>query len=521
MKRYDTTPREIPQIATLETHRRLQKRSKKTFGEAVQPFMSKRAEFDLLALLCQQGQEALYRSMDRGVDIACFYADLHAEIYSAVCLAIDRHESIDATLLHSALTQVGCGEADVRGLGEAIPELFYAPPTSDIDTLCAELVDIRDRRNAQIAGIKIAHGASRLDRGAIASELSTIATRIHAGGDADDTLSVGGAGFLDYLNRKAARMKAGEKPCFIDTGIPLLDRLLGGGFESGQTYQIVAPPKVGKSQLASAIKSHVLRTQPAVFVDDYTVEMTCDEIYDLILASGMTQIAVLEGQRPSFVPTTAEIRRGHAHNLERLKDSLRTYGASMAGFMDRHRVKFLSGETVEWVEQHVRMGAAKWRAEHGEDAPYLVVVDYGQDLTTEHHTKNDTERYAYVAKKLRQIAKKYHVTVVTVLHSGGAQDIKRDPGEHIHGSSQWTKDTSGLIILWRPFHHADDAKDNTWKWMQVLVDKVRWGGGGRGALCADVSRAYFEDWQGPVPQKVDDLLKQQAAGQEQGRGRKR
>jgi hypothetical protein len=172
----------------------------------------------------------------------------------------------------------------------------------------------------------------------------------------------------------------------------------------------------------------------------------------------------------------------------------------MSDALSRLRYTQAAGQTVEWVVGEARRRIASHRAQHGAEAPYLVVVDYGQDLKTATSTQSDTKEQEVISRALRALAKREQVTVLVVLHTGGQPDAR--PTAHIHGSRQWAKDTAGLIVLWRPCQGLDEP----WQWMRVDVMRSRRGRPGHVEVFADVSRCHFEPWQGATPPAVQEVI---------------
>lgn len=498
------------QLAQLATHRKILAAQKKRFAEAAIPCLNRQAEHELLAAICQGGAESLYKAGDHAVDVNCFFHDLHAEMFAAIASVLADNDAITPSLLHGALTRLGCAEEQVRGLHESIPLLFTRDIESDIDALCEEVRDVADRRLAQITGLKVAHHATRLSRSQLGQEVASIATALNER-EIDPDMEGGGiADFKAHLHWKDALMRGKEKTPNISTGYPDMDAALGNALEHGQIYTIAAGEKVGKSQWLMQLTTNILcGDDENVFVDHYSVEMSKEECYDVMLSSTFaTCERAKEGGMVSHAPLTSEIRHGVSQNMRRLTACFGEHASVLGQHMDRYRFKLLSGETVEQVEQRVKLKVEAWRAIHGEQAHYVMTLDYGQDLTTSQPVHSDVKVYEIVSRKLRSIAKRLNIVVIVVVHSGGSDDSKIDPGTHIHGSRQWLKDTSGAMILYRPFQ--DPTAGEPWQWMQMRVCRTRWGTGGLFEMRADVSRAHFEPWTGQTPHEVVTLREEQS-----------
>lgn len=484
-----------------ESHTRLYERAPAAFHAAA-------AEHALLERLTCDGVAAYRAALGYGVSSATFADTARAATWLLLGECLEQATHVDGVLFASRCElRPHLASLGVQPVWNGVQQVTSTTPLS---VLLSELRAVERRRAVQLAALKIVHEGARLDRDALVDQLDQIAQLLRDEAPDEDTAEGRAAAEAEYsaMMGELHEHEAGVLPDLLPTGMAALDELLAGGMAPGQVYHVAAPEKTGKSQLTIAILAQCLVEREDCAVDLFSAEMSYREVLAALTtwnASALARMAGCAVDQLSRVPTTSRLLsltpQGPGES-ERLHGAMALADRIKAP-LERFRYKQAAGQTVEWVVSEARRRIASHRAQHGATAPYLVVVDYGQDLSTAARTHSDTKEQETISRALRALAKRERVTVLVVLHTGGAPDAR--PTAHIHGSKQWAKDTTGLIVLWRPCQGIDEP----WQWMRAEVMRNRRGHRGHVDLHADVSRCHFEPWQGGTPGLVMEVLEQQ------------
>lgn len=203
-----------------------------------------------------------------------FYDAGNARIFGAVSALIVGAKPADVITIYESL---GAEGEDVGGL-----------PYLNSLTQCVVSVG-NIRRHAEIVAEKallrgLVDASQRVRALALDDGGMTVAQRIDAAQEALQSVQVTGGrmkptpirdGVASLLDRIQARADGSESPG-ISTGIPLLDRLLGGGLKGGKQVIVAARPSVGKSSFAQQVCLNVAKAgYGAAFLSQ---EMTKDEL---------------------------------------------------------------------------------------------------------------------------------------------------------------------------------------------------------------------------------------------------
>lgn len=190
----------------------------------------------------------------------------------------------------------------------------------------------------------VAHGVIRLeeltpDYGAERRRLRVVKYRAQGfrGGYHDFVIRAGGARVFPRL--VAAEHRRDFKRGRIGTGIPALDRLLGGGIEQGSSTLLLGPAGSGKTTLAWQFVAEAIRKgdKAAMFLFDEEVGLLFDRAkplgfdFEAMQATGRLQISQLDAAELSPGEFAHTVRRAADDPAMKtlMIDSLNGYQASM------------------------------------------------------------------------------------------------------------------------------------------------------------------------------------------------
>ena len=198
--------------------------------------------------------------------------------------------------------------------------------------------------------------------------------------------SNGGDTRLGCLMAQVADIASNQTARKIETGIPPLDRAIGG-FRDGQLIVLAARPSVGKSALASQIAVNVAKLRGRVLF--VSLEMSGHEMAARAIAfeTGLSMGTLLYGN-------LNDIERKQA------KDIAQHYGKFPMYIEDR------SSLTMRRLASLVKRYTAKERLS-------LVVVDY-LGLIEGEHKQSLRESTEQISKALKQLAKSEKVPILAL-----------------------------------------------------------------------------------------------------------
>ena len=101
--------------------------------------------------------------------------------------------------------------------------------------------------------------------------------------------------------------------------------------------------------------------------------------------------------------------------------------------------------TVDWIEERVVEGIAKHNTK-------LVLIDhlgYVNDMTDEFKRENAAYRIGQVMKGLKNIAKKWNVIIVLLVHISQHDEGKPPSREDIKNSSDIAQESDMILLIWR------------------------------------------------------------------------
>lgn len=288
----------------------------------------------------------------------------------------------------------------------------------------------------------------------------------------------------------ARSMVSGQTGAFIPTGMRELDDMIGGGICPGRYYIVGGITKHGKTTLATRIATE-LAIRKHVAVDWVSVEMGHVEVEDRIL-SAITGFDVTALKRAISIDKSLD-RYGREWGM--LCD------ARDAFMMSKFRVLQSGAPDVADIEA---MAYAR-RAELGPDVPYLIVVDYIQNLTTS-RAKDDVAALADISRRLNALSKNTSINAAVLgviqfdkeAEKAWTQRRVAPRFSSIKGTSQIGNDANHLLILHRNF--ADQKDEHAQSYTQIIQELSRHGGMGRSVeYKADLPTSHFKRWVGEAP----------------------
>jgi replicative DNA helicase len=280
------------------------------------------------------------------------------------------------------------------------------------------------------------------------------------------------------------RVELGAPPQ-LPVGIGDLDYLLGGDLEQGfkggigqgKIIYVGGPEKVGKTRFATAMVKRMLFDHNAI-VDWWSVEMTTKEMLHHFVAS-LTGIPVycLEHNIPPRGVTRAdfEYRRREAREWLMTRDF---HFNNPEGLCDRDILTLTKG----MMRKHAEAIAS--------GRPYIVVVDYIQDVQSSSGARDERAQILKACKALKTCAKTYGATVLGIYHSNRGPDAAEPQAHDVYGSAQLGKDVDQLLMLWRPEREHPKFKFH----MRVFARRNRGGAQGHADFYADLSCCQYREW---------------------------
>lgn len=356
-------------------------------------------------------------------DLAPFYVEAHALLFSAIVGLRERGAPVDMVSLTSALT--ASGKLEASGGAAYIAELTDAVPTSANAVYYAGLV----REAALLRGLITicsraagdgyrgeADAALLIDQ--VAAALDGLgAARVHQG-----VHSI--AGLIPEAVRQMEAIVNGTAPKGLPTGIGELDRILGG-LQRQDLVIVAASPSTGKTALVLNFALAAAGAGYRVIV--FSAEMDRRKIMQrLLCAAGRVDHSRLK----SGFLARAEIPK--------LSEAVKRLNGMKIGIDD----------TPNPTIMQVRASARRWaRSEGGAD---LVIIDYFQLLTSGARVENRNLELGEVSRHCKGLARELDATVVLLSQiNREGQKAESPQSYHIRDSSAPEADADVLIMLSR------------------------------------------------------------------------
>lgn len=303
-----------------------------------------------------------------------------------------------------------------------------------------------------------------------------------------------------WQDRFEARLK-GEVTGYL-TGCAPFDQLIGGGLHNGRSYYLGGLTKMGKTTLAlHAAAAFAFEYGGAV--DWWSVEMMSEDLEDKFLG-WKTGIDVEEVQRRIK-------REGWTDRNNRAFSDL---VEARTRFMECDIQFETSGSPdVREIESAARARHARLQG----SKPFMLVVDYMQNVTTGNHRQNENDRLSEVSRRLNGISKDLNCIVLVLFQfDKEAEKVwltqrKTPRFSNLRGTSQAGNDANHLLVLhrnWRDF--SDDPLNE--RYCEILQDLSRHGSIGKSVtLEVEPATCRFKAWEHGEPSGPRLWAQQQAA----------
>lgn len=208
---------------------------------------SQEAELGLLGALLNDGGGRAWRKVVGRVGGGDFAYPVHAAIFDEISRLHDKGTPVNALALKPVAEEIG---ALLGSDGwPFLVELAGVPTFGSVSTYCEEIAELARRRRLHDAAMAAA--AAALDRAQPLTEsVSGLLSRTEALVEAGR-----GCSRREVLETLVEQV---HKPAAIDpTGLPSLDRAMGGGLHRGRVYALAGLSKCGKTMFATTISHHL------------------------------------------------------------------------------------------------------------------------------------------------------------------------------------------------------------------------------------------------------------------------
>lgn len=316
----------------------------------------------------------------REVGSADFASERTRAVFNAIASVHSRGEVADAQLVATEMTALG---TDRRDLISTLLDATAVP--SNAPTHARRIRALSLMRAVQRTGQDIATLELGTDPAAVIAEAIDM---LNAAGAALPSPDEGMAEMIDATERAIERSAQGELA--LATGMPSLDRNLGGGLLPGKLAIIGARPGVGKSALASNIVRRTLEAGRSVLF--LSLEMTGREV----LTRLVTERERLDKRDPNYYS-----RLLGAFNV----DSIREWPLVFMGTGD-----------LTTLARRAR-----------ELRPNLVVVDYLQLLPSTSRHENRATEVAEFSRSLKLLAVALDIPVLACAQVNRAPEVGTKP----------------------------------------------------------------------------------------------
>lgn len=393
-----------------------------------------------------------------------FYNPRHGEIFTAI---LDQHRAEQPTAA-LAMTAKFTDAGSITRLGGA--EFLHqciaeVPSASQVGHYANRVVELAERRAWQAKGIRITQAASTSVRSAdeIAALAAELLTPTRRGGSEMTRLGdVMRPGLEVIISRKTM-------PAGLSTGIPDLDRMLGG-LRKKQLITIAAPTGAGKSifltDLARELAIH--QNLPVAF---FTLEMDNSEVFERILAAETGLLF-------------EKVRDGDITDQEWGKAAKKIAPMATAPL-------FMSDDaeiTVNQIKTRCQITAQR----HGLAA---VIVDYMQIVTPSRRVSSEQEGVSDVSKSLKRLAGTLDVPLIAAAQMNKGPDLRADKLPQLtdlRGSGSIANDSNVVLFVHRPdYYDPESIRSGE---ADLVVRKARSGRKGHVTVAAQLDRSRFRDF---------------------------
>lgn len=243
----------------------------------------------------------------------------------------------------------------------------------------------------------------------------------------------------------------------INVSIPVIDNELGG-LKRGKLFCVVADSQVGKSQMAIQLATKACLSQPDLYVDYYSLEMTKSEV-ELRVLSVLTDIEPRYIENPQkyftrFDEQTGKFRNYYQENknsklVQEYKSKIRN------GVNILNKLNFYVDDTPDLDTVALEARIKKNNLKRGRTD--IIVIDH-VGIACSGSPSEVVGKMDELYNKLKQIAKKFNCIVIA-LHQF-SKELKNDPLHKpnvfaLRGSSAPLHYSDVIMGIWRPCVYTD------------------------------------------------------------------
>lgn len=381
-----------------------------------------------------------------GLRATDFYEEVHQKIFTAIMQVLQRGQTADVVSVFEHMRETG-EDADLsylQGLTNS------ALSRKSVRRHCEIIIERATRRAVLRHCAEIndqAYGA--ISTADLLEKANTSLSAITDGRTSSDPVTVGSvmSQQLQALDARAEAFRSGHSSG-LTTGLPDLDRQLGGGLRSGELVIIAGRPAMGKSALAEniALRSSEHGAKVLVFSQEMTIEENINRWLSTV--SGV----------PLQALRTGEILQEHWSQLGPAADKL----SDLSLHVDDQRAMRLLD---------CRSKARSVKRKYGLD---LIIVDYLQLMVGE--GENRTQEIGSLSRGLKHLAGELHVPIIALsqLNRGLEQRMNKRPVlSDLRESGDIEADADIVIMLYRDeVYNANTQEKGV---AEVIVSKQRNG----------------------------------------------
>ncbi len=429
------------------------------------------AERSLLATLCAPGNETMAGEIVSGMEAKDFMAPQHRAVFRALVKIMSEGGEVNAMTLRDEMKTQRTFEliGNFAGLVELLSAEEVGRPSVLTDIL---------RRKRKLR--ELIQWGAQMSRRAAAEEVSPEEIIEEVTSGIMGMIQGGSKKGLNYLHtvgeaamKRIQDVAEGRSLPGLPTGIPKLDRMLGGGFKPGQLIVLAARPGIGKTALAIQWAEHAANRHSTAAV--WILEMSSEEVWTR-LASRKTHI-------PSHRLATGQISQEEWRELYQAK-------------VDLQGLPLLINDQAEITPMEIRAQLDHAIARYGSIG--LGVVDYLQLMTGNkdgNRQKSESIRVGEMTRSLKILAKDRAIPIV-LLSQLNREVEKRQGGRpqlsDLRESGSIEQDADIVIFMHRkPDLEAEPgALDDT---AELTLAKNRNGPLGSIHLTADLASFSFRE----------------------------
>lgn len=244
----------------------------------------------------------------------------------------------------------------------------------------------------------------------------------------------------------------------VPTGFVDLDNICGG-FQPSDLIILAARPSMGKTALALSIAYQVARSDSALPVAVFSLEMAKEQLVQRLLS--------MEAKVDQYRLRTGNLRE---EDWERLTDAAANLN-DLPIYID---------DTAGLSVREIR---AKSKRLMGEKGLSMVIIDYLQLIQSHKRTENRQQEIAQISRSLKALAKELNVPVVALSQLSRAVESrpnKRPQMSDLRESGSLEQDADVIIFIYRDDYYNPDSEDKGIA--ELMVAKQRNGPTGTAKL---------------------------------------